>query len=74
MFLADVTEDLVDFKVIGGITARQVLLIFCSVFMIVLFTWAARTITTKPRKTGIVALLEVALVWVRDEIPAEVAA
>ncbi|HLJ07660.1 MAG TPA: F0F1 ATP synthase subunit A [Acidimicrobiia bacterium] len=68
MFLADVTEDLVDFKLIGGITARQVLLIFCAVFMIVLFTWMSRKVTSKPAKTGVVALLEVALVWVRDEI------
>jgi F-type H+-transporting ATPase subunit a len=68
VFLADVTEDLVDYKLIGPITARQVLLIFCAVFMIVLFTWAARSMTSKPKKTGIVALLEVALVWIRDEI------
>ena len=68
MLLADVTEDLVDFKLFGNFTARQFLLVFCAVFMIVLFTWASRRITGTPQKKGIVALLEVALVWVRDEI------
>jgi F-type H+-transporting ATPase subunit a len=68
VFLADVTEDLVDFKLFGSFTARQLLLVLCAVFMIVLFTWASRRITGEPQKKGIVALLEVALVWVRDEI------
>jgi len=68
VLLADVTEDLVDFKLFGSFTARQALLVFCAVFMIVLFTWASRRITSTPQKKGVVALLEVALVWVRDEI------
>jgi F-type H+-transporting ATPase subunit a len=68
VFLADVTEDLIDYKVVGSVTARQVLLIFCAVFMIVLFTWASRRVTGQPQKKGVMALLEVALVWVRDEI------
>ena len=39
-----------------------------AVFTIGLFWWAASRITTQPKKKGIVALLEVALVWVRDDI------
>ena len=64
----DVTNDLLDYKLIGPLTAHQVLLIFCGLFTIGLFWWAAKRITTHPKKTGVVALLEVALVWVRDEI------
>ena len=64
----DVTEDLLDFKVIGPLTAHQVLLIVVGVFMIVLFWWAARRVQAQPRKTGVLALLEVGLVWVRDEV------
>jgi len=44
------------------------LLVEVAVFMIALFWWASRRISTQPRKTGVVALLEVAMVWVRDEV------
>lgn len=64
----DVTNDLLDYKLIGPVTAHQALLLVCGVFMICLFGWAARRISHYPKKTGVVALLEVALVWVRDEI------
>ena len=64
----DIVPHLLDFKLPFGLTAHQALLIEVAVFMIGLFWWAARKISTQPRKTGMVALLEVALVWVRDEI------
>lgn len=64
----DVTNDLLDFKLAGSLTDHQVLLVVCGVFMIVLFTIASRRIGSKPKKTGPMALLEVGLVWVRDEI------
>lgn len=65
---ADVTNDLLDYKLIGPLTAHQVFLIVAGLLMIVVFAVAARKIGTQPKKTGVLALLEVALVWVRDEI------
>ena len=70
-FLAaeDIVEHLLDYKLPGGsLTAHQILLMTVAVFTIGLFWWAAKRITMQPQKTGIVALLEVALVWVRDDI------
>lgn len=64
----DVSNDLLDFKLFGPVTAHQAMLVVCGLLMIVLFTWAARRAAAKPKKTGMVALLEVGLVWVRDEI------
>ncbi len=65
---SDVTKELLDFQLFGPVTAHRILLVVCGLFMIVLFTWAARNVATKPKKTGMVALLEVGLVWVRDEV------
>jgi F-type H+-transporting ATPase subunit a len=70
-FLAaeDIVHHLLDYKLPGGsFTAHQLLLMGVAVFTIGLFWWAATRITTVPKKKGIVALLEVALVWVRDDI------
>lgn len=64
----DVTNDLLDFKLFGGLTYHQLLLIVAGLFMIVLFAWMARKVGSQPKKTGVLALLEVGLVWVRDEI------
>jgi F-type H+-transporting ATPase subunit a len=64
----DIVHHLLDYELPWGVTAHQVLLAAIAVFTIGLFGWAAKRITTQPRKTGVVALLEVALVWVRDEI------
>ena len=33
-----------------------------------MFTWAARKMPVTPKKTGLLALLEFGLVWVRDEV------
>jgi F-type H+-transporting ATPase subunit a len=43
-------------------------MLMVAVFMIWLFSWAAKGIATKPKKTGVLALVEVGLVFVRDEI------
>lgn len=64
----DVTNDLLDFKIFGALTYHQLLLVIAGVFMIGLFAWMSRRVASQPRKTGVVALLEVGLVWVRDEI------
>lgn len=70
-FLAssDVVGHLLDYPLLGKfLTAHHLLMLMVAGFMIWLFSWAAKQITTKPKKTGIVALLEVGLVFVRDEI------
>jgi len=65
----DIVHHLLDYRLAGGgLTAHRLLLAAVSVVMIMLFWWAARRIATPPKKTGLVALVEVALVWLRDEI------
>lgn len=62
-----VTDELLDFKLIGPVTAHQLLLVVCGVVMVVMFTWAAKNVPARPKK-GFHALLEFGLVWVRDEV------
>ncbi|MGH2718336.1 MAG: F0F1 ATP synthase subunit A [Actinomycetota bacterium] len=66
---ADVTNDLLDYKVAGPLTDHQILLIAAGLFMILLFFIASRRVVTgAPKKGGPIALLEYSLVWVRDEV------
>jgi len=65
----DIVTHLLDFEVPGnGITAHQFLLAGVAVFTIGLFWWAAKRVGTVPKKSGVVSLLEVGLLWVRDDI------
>jgi F-type H+-transporting ATPase subunit a len=65
----NIVHHLLDYELPGAaLTAHQILLIGAAVFTIALFWWAARRIETKPQKKGLLALLEVGLVWVRDDI------
>lgn len=60
---------LLDFDVPGnGLTAHQYLLVGVAVFTITLFWWAAKRVGSVPKKSGVVSLLELGLVWVRDDI------
>lgn len=70
MILAEgnITDELLDFHLFGPITAHVFLLILCGVLMVGLFTWTARKLPVAPKKTGLLALMEFALVWVRDEV------
>ncbi|MHC4937594.1 MAG: F0F1 ATP synthase subunit A [Planctomycetota bacterium] len=52
----------------GGLTAHMVILTMVSVLMILGFTIVARVASAQPKRTGFTALVEVGLVWVRDEI------
>jgi F-type H+-transporting ATPase subunit a len=66
---SDVVGHLLDYPILGKcFTAHHVLMLIVAGFMIWLFSWAAKGITTAPKKTGILALLEVGLVFVRDDI------
>jgi F-type H+-transporting ATPase subunit a len=65
---ANVVHHLLDYDLPGGFTAHQLLIAFIAVLTIVTFTIAARRIQTQPKRTGVVALLELTLVWIRDEI------
>lgn len=69
-FLAaeDVVGHLLDYELPMGVTAHQILIAAIALFTIVVFTVAARRIQTQPKRTGVVALLELTLVWIRDEI------
>jgi len=65
----DIVQHLLDYRLpFGGLTSHELLLLEVAAFTIGLFWWAARRISTQPGRTGVVALLEVGLVWVRDEI------
>ena len=64
-----IVNHLLDFHIPGvPLTAHQILLLLVGLFTIVVFWWAAKRITTRPKKKGLVALLEIGLVWIRDEI------
>lgn len=65
---ADVVHHLLDYELPGGVTAHQILIASIAVLTIVTFTIAAKKIQTQPKRTGVVALLELTLVWIRDEI------
>jgi len=68
-FLAvEVVHHLLDYELPGGVTAHQILIAMVALFTTGLFTVAARRVKEVPHKKGIVALLEVALVFVRDDI------
>ena len=65
----DVVTHLTDYWLIGPyFTAHHVLMIVVSFIMIWGFKKIAVAATTRPQKTGWVAIAEVGLVWVRDEI------
>jgi F-type H+-transporting ATPase subunit a len=66
----DVVGHLIDYKLPGdtGLTAHMVILTMVSVLMILGFAIVARVASSQPKRTGFTALIEVGLVWVRDEI------
>lgn len=65
----DVVTHLTDYHLIGRyFTAHHVLMIMVAALMIFAFKWIAIASTGRPKKTGWVAITEVGLVWVRDEI------
>jgi len=66
----DVVGHLSDYPIpgLGGFTAHHAILILVSLLMILVFKFAASQAASSPKKTGLTALIEVGLVWVRDEI------
>ena len=70
LLFASIVSHLTDYKIpdAGGLTAHMVLMTMVSLAMIILFTVVAKSAQGKPRATGFGALIEVGLVWVRDEI------
>jgi F-type H+-transporting ATPase subunit a len=69
LLASGVIDHLVDYPLLGRfLTAHHILLLAAAGLMILVFSWAARRIATKPGKTGLLALLEVGLVFVRDDI------
>lgn len=70
LMLASIVSHLSDYTIpgAGGLTAHMVLLTMVSVSMILVFKVVAGLAAGQPKPTGFVALVEVGLVWVRDEI------
>jgi F-type H+-transporting ATPase subunit a len=67
--LADVVTHLSDYPLpTKWFTAHHALMLLVSAVMIVGFWWAARAVKARPKRTGIVSLVEVSLVWLRDEV------
>jgi F-type H+-transporting ATPase subunit a len=66
--VANITDELLDFRLFGPFTAHMLLLLLAGLLMIGIFTWAARRLPDAPKKTGLLALVEYGLVWVRDEV------
>jgi F-type H+-transporting ATPase subunit a len=65
----DVVSHLTDYEILGPwFTAHHVLLLMVAAIMILVFNGCAASIATRPKKSGLVSLVEVALVWIRDEI------
>ena len=65
----DVVSHLLDYPLLGKFfTAHHFLLITAAGVMILLFWYAAQNMRRSPKKSGLTSLLEVGLVWVRDEI------
>jgi F-type H+-transporting ATPase subunit a len=65
---ANVVHHLLDYELPGGVTSHQILIATVAVMMIVGFAIIAKRIQTVPHRTGITALVELTLVWIRDEI------
>jgi F-type H+-transporting ATPase subunit a len=67
---SDVVGHLLDFKLWDSrvFTAHALIMIVTGASLVLLFGWAAKRIATRPERTGMVALLEVGLVFVRDDI------
>ncbi|MGH8999880.1 MAG: F0F1 ATP synthase subunit A [Acidimicrobiia bacterium] len=70
-FLAaeDIVGHLLDYEGLpGSISGHQLLLGAMALFTTVVFSVSARRVATRPKKAGVVALIELALVWLRDEV------
>ena len=69
LLLADVVQHLLDKELLGPwFTAHAALLVMTAAIMILGFKWVAHRVQTQPKRTGLVALVEVGLVFVRDDI------
>ena len=65
----DVVSHLTDYELIGPyFTAHHFLLLMAAGVMIVLFNVVAKSARRYPARTGMTSLIEVGMVWVRDEI------
>lgn len=66
--LGDIVEELLDFKVLGPVTAHQILLVVAMVLTCSVFYWAARAMPADGPKNKLLSFIEFGMVWVRDEI------
>lgn len=69
MILASIESHLTDYELVGRwFTAHHFLMIMAAAITILMFKYAAGSIRSTPKKSGLRSLLEVGMVWVRDEI------
>ena len=66
--IGNIVEELLDFKVLGPVTAHQILLVVAMVLTCGVFYWAARAMPKDAPKNRLLSFIEFGMVWVRDEI------
>jgi F-type H+-transporting ATPase subunit a len=69
VILAEIVSHLSDYPLLGKwFTAHHFLMILVGVVMVLGFKRVALAVATRPKRSGIVSLVEVSLVWLRDEV------
>ncbi len=64
----DIVKHLTDYPLAGWFTAHHFLMLMVGATMVLVFKFVAELAQRQPKKSGLVSLVEVGLVWVRDEI------
>lgn len=69
MILASIVTHLSDYHLLGKwFTAHHFLMILVGALMVLGFKYVAQAVAARPKRSGIVSLVEVSLVWLRDEV------
>jgi F-type H+-transporting ATPase subunit a len=67
--LASIVTHLSDYPLLGKwLTAHHALMILVGAVMVVGFKRVALAVAARPKRSGVVSLVEVSLVWLRDEV------
>ena len=67
--LASIVTHLSDYPLLGKwFTAHHFLMILVGALMVLGFKYVALAVAARPKRTGVVSLVEVSLVWLRDEV------
>jgi len=67
--LASIVSHLSDYQLLGKwFTAHHALMIMVGAIMVLGFKRVALAVASRPKRSGVVSLVEVSLVWLRDEV------